>query len=131
MSENTVFGMTRLDFLNATIDDGITEIQQCYLRPDQSSKRSGGIAGLEACRGKYDAELLQLLNHRRNETQKLLLNRENPSDYWYARMYELQVEWVLNVLSAALYSNGIEPVITPTLRGWNKACDILSIRATA
>jgi hypothetical protein len=40
-------------------------------------------------------------------------------------MAEVQIEWVLNVLSSAFYAHGQKPLIPPTARGLAKAVDIL------
>ena len=57
-------------------------------------------------------------------------------DYWEARCYALEVEWVANVVSAALVSaamlcggkTAIPVIITPTTRGMMKAREILGVR---
>lgn len=50
-------------------------------------------------------------------------------DYWYHRYYTLQIEWVLNVLSAAYYNENKPVLITPTVRGMIKAANILGVKA--
>lgn len=118
--------MNREDLLNAIIDDGITEVLLAYQRPDQKQKRDGAVAAFEACRMKSDKELLVLMENAREEAKQAMHGRAE--DYWWHRMYELQVEWTLNVLSAAMYANDMTPIINPTQRGMNKAIDILGIK---
>ena len=118
-------GFTRHDLLMAIVDDGVTEIPMAYPRPDQALKREGAIAGFEACRGLDDEALKGLLATARANTAAAM--SANASDYWWHRMYELQVEWTLNVLSAAMDANGETPLTPYTARGLAKAADILGI----
>jgi hypothetical protein len=115
--------MNRNELINAVIDDGIEEIRHLYTRPDQRLKKEGGINGFEECRGKSNDELVALLTTARMATSKARL-REDPN-YWGVVMYERQIEWVLNVLSAAMLNQGDKPLIPPTVRGFNKAGNIL------
>jgi hypothetical protein len=116
-------GMPYVDFLNAIIDDGQDEVRTEYLRPDQSMKREGALDGFEACRAQQTDQLLTIHRYATERTQWARVERR--ADYWYWRLYEAQVEWVLNVISAALYANGGTPLIQPTARGLNKAIQIL------
>lgn len=118
-------GFTRHDLLMAVIDDGITEIPLAYPRPDQAMKREGAIAGFEACRTLDDHGLVTLLRDARENTRSAMERRA--SDYWWHRMFEAQVEWTLNVLSAAMSANGLEPLTGHTARGMLKAADILGV----
>lgn len=115
--------MNHNDFLNAIIDDGLEEVRQTYLRVDQHTKRDGAVAGFESCRGLSDEALLQLRERARGEAETA--RKSKVHSYWFFRMKELQIEWVLNVLSAALYSQGEPVLIPPTGRGLRKAADIL------
>ncbi len=116
--------MDRNDFLNAVIDDGIEKVRQSYTRPDQRQKRDGAMAGFEACRGLDDVALLTLLKRARVDTEGA---RKAPvQNYWFLRLFEAQIEWTLNVLSAAMYEHGQTPLIAPTLRGRRRAAAILN-----
>jgi hypothetical protein len=56
------------------------------------------------------------------------LTREKASqDYWWYRYYELQVEWVCNVLSAILQNQGWPVIVTPTVRGAMAAANIVGV----
>ena len=118
---------TRHDLLMAIIDDGITEIPIAYPRPDQKDKRDGAIAGFEACRSLDDEGLLGLLERAKAKTREAMTSRS--VRYWWHRMFEAQVEWTLNVLSAAMHAHGLEPLVPPTVRGMNKAMDVLGVKA--
>lgn len=124
--------MSRNDLLNAVIDDGIYELTTMYTRPNQKIKRDGGIEGFEACRGKSNEELLLLLKEAQRKTrqkQEECLEKKSDiiDDYWGVVMYERQIEWTLNVLSAAMYAHGLSPVVSPTARGMRKAAEILEL----
>lgn len=119
--------MNRTELLDAIIDDGTTEVPMAYPRPDQRDKREGAIAGFAACRGLDDEDLKRLLAASREATGKAMAS--NDVRYWWHRMYELQVEWVLNVLSAAMAANGSTPPTGYTARGMLKAADVLGVAA--
>lgn len=120
--------MNHNDFLNAIIDDGIMEITTTYTKPDQQTKKSGGIKGFEICRGKTSDEILAELDLARRCVEKA--RTENNTDwYWHWVMYERQIEWVLNVLSAVLYEQGKPVLIQPTVRGMIKAANILGVES--
>jgi hypothetical protein len=118
-------GMSYADFVARIIDDGIQSCRDAYPAPEQDEKREGAIRGFEDCRGKTPDELLVLKAEAdRTVMQKML---ERTADYWYWRYRSLQVEWVLNVLSAAEHANGRPVHVPPTARGLRKAADILGV----
>lgn len=123
----TTMPMDRNELLNAIIDDGIYDIVTNYTRPAQRMKREGGIAGFEACRGLDDAALLSLQREARR--RRSAAYAADASDYWWHRTYEAQVDWTINVLSAAMHANGIKPIGGYSARGMIKAADILGVRA--
>lgn len=117
--------MDRNELLNAVIDDGIEECRHTYLRPDQRDKLQGALEGFEACRGKSDEELLETL--QRYDALVRAKMEQRAGDYWRHRMAMLQVEWTLNVLSAAAHAHGRPTAVTPTARGMMKAAQILGV----
>jgi hypothetical protein len=120
--------MFRNDLLNCIVDDGITEVQLVYTKPNQRIKCEGALDAFERCRGRTDSQLLELLEKSRHETSAARLVEAD--NYWYLRYFELQVEWVLNVLSAAMWARGEVPLIPPTARALAKAADILGVLET-
>lgn len=120
--------MNRNDFLNWIIDDGTDEVRRTYTKPEDSLRLQGALEGFEACRGCSDEELLRLLKEARAKTKESY-EAQQREIYWKYRMYELQIEWVLNVLSAALYLLGERPLLAPTARGALKAAQILKPQA--
>jgi hypothetical protein len=121
--------MSHNDLLNAIIDDGLEEVRQTYtnLVYRQRLKRQGAIEGFESCRGKTEEELLQLLQRVKQDTIQAV--QLTAPDYWRVRYIELQVEWVLMVLSAARYGQGLSPIPSiPVMgRALRKAADILGV----
>lgn len=119
-------------FLNKIIELGIEAATKDYNRPDQKSIREGSIMGFEACRNKNILQLAQLLEESRQKSQDHILKRKNTkkfeNEHWKLRGYELEVEWVCNVLSAALVNQGMPPIVQPTARGLITAANILGIK---
>lgn len=113
------------DFLTRIVDDGIAECRVAY--KDKPQKRDGAIAGFEACRGKTIFELRQALYLSQNAADVArAVDRDN---YWYLRAFHAQVEWVCNVVSAALQNQHQETIVAPTARGYMKAAEILGVGA--
>jgi len=128
--------MTYEEFLRRTIDEGIEAARQSYQRPDQAHKLEGSIAGFEACRDKKPAEILALLTAAEAESRAAMHGTGSSDDdpalknYWRLRCKTLEIEWVANVLSAALVCNNLQPIVPPTARGMFKAASILGVEGT-
>lgn len=116
-------------FLERVINDGIAAAKNSYARADQKDKLDGAVAGFEACRNKDPQELKAILSAAtiaRHEGHPCY-PKTSPATYWYYRCYELEVEWVCNVVSAALLNEGKPTIITPTARGVLKAAEIIGV----
>jgi hypothetical protein len=116
--------------LDRIIADGIAEVHEAYADPKNHHKRDGAIEGFEACRGKSPADLVALWSEAEKiATQLVREHRENSpedgdvTDYWRQRYKALQIEWVLNVVSAGRR----QPLVAhlPTLRGMQKYAQIV------
>lgn len=122
------------DFLNAVIEGGIEGAKRDYALSSQRPIREGSIAGFEACRGKNPSEIAALLKearekaHRALHTAHILRIGETEDRYWWARGFELEVEWVANVVSAALWNAGLPVIVPPTARGVMRAAEILGVK---
>jgi hypothetical protein len=114
--------MTYLEFLSRVIDEGIAAAQHDYAKDER--KRSGSIAGFETCRNKTPDELKLLMESASVATRDAYHN-DDRKDYWWYRCYELEVEWVCNVVSAMLMNQKLPVIITPTCRGVMQAAKIL------
>lgn len=119
--------MTNDEFLNQIITRGIAACERDYA--DRPAMREGSIAGFEACRGKTADQLRQLLQDAYQATQKAYA-QQSP-DYWRTRCFELEVEWVCNVVSAAALNTGGPFIVPPTARGVLMAAQILGVAPTA
>jgi hypothetical protein len=114
-------------FLTKVVDDGIEAARKSYAeRPD---KLRGAVAGFESCRGKSPEELRSALETAGKATQMARVCRAD--NYWEVRCFEAEIEWVCNVVSAAMLSQNAQTVITPTARGMLKAADILGVRGAS
>jgi hypothetical protein len=118
--------LTLQDLVERVITDGIEAATRDYA--DDRPKREGAIAGFEACRGLDLDGLRALLTEARERGVALHCAGADPENYWYARCYELEVEWVANVVSGALLGTGMPLIIPPTVRGVTKAAEILGVR---
>ena len=108
-------------FLDRIVDDGIIAATADY---EDGPKLDGSIHGFEFCRGKAPDAILKEWN-RCFEMLRLLMDAENLDDYFYWNCYQLELEWVLNCLSAALN----QPLLghLPTARGVMKAAEVLGV----
>lgn len=111
------------DFLKRIIDDGVAAVHIDY--KNSAEKRDGAVAGFEACRGKDPSELAVLLGEANLERQRAF--HEQRSNYWYYVCYHAEIEWTCNVVSSALWNQGLPLIITPTTRGYMKAAEILGV----
>jgi hypothetical protein len=115
------------DFLARIISEGIAAARESY--KNSPLKLEGAIAGFEACLNKSIDELRDVLEQaKRNRNQALA---RNDGSYWKYRCFESEVEWVCNVVSAALLNEGSKDLIVePTGRGLMQAARILGIESS-
>jgi hypothetical protein len=119
--------MNYKEFLEKTINAGIQAAKADYPSADQKNKLEGSIAGFEACRGKTPEELKEVFHESVSYANSAYKERDSEK-YWWFRCYQLEVEWVCNVISAVLYNEGKPPILSwlPTARGMMKAASILN-----
>ncbi len=137
--------MTYEEFLNRVIDDGIEAAKRDYAvgnygrsrktrQPDPTQKGllNGSVAGFEACRKKTPAELGELLAERHRITAEAMRHHHAGEllieEYWYARGFELEVEWTCNCVSAVLMNEGLPTIVPPTYRGYMQAAKIVGVK---
>jgi hypothetical protein len=101
--------MTYDAFLTEVIDLGIESARRDY-KNDKHDHLEGSIAGFEACRGKTPLELLEVFQEAKEYANNAMMDRV--SNYWYFRCYQLEVEWVMNVVSAILVNEGQPPLLS-------------------
>lgn len=117
-------------FLEKIIDDGIAAAKEDYeQRPEPGKTKtqemlSGSVAGFEACRNKMPKQLVEIYNEASEYANAAFC--EHSEKYWWFNCYKLEVEWVINVVSAGL---GFELLShLPTYRGVMKAANILGVQ---
>lgn len=115
---------TYSEFLESVVNSGIEGAKADYCKPEDKDRLDGSIEGFEACRGKSPAELLSLLEVARKATMDAFHGQV--SNYWRIRSREAEVEWVCNVVSAALVNVGAIPIIQPTVRGVMQAARMVA-----
>lgn len=124
--------MNFASFLDRVIEDGIAAARTDYSRPEQKSKLEGSIEGFEACRGKDPAALALLAARAAKDTElaRMHLHEDEIStgEYWKKRCREAEIEWVVNVVSAALHNAGLPPITAFTARSVMAAARILGVR---
>lgn len=115
------------DFLERVINEGIEAAKESYKQEYQKEKLEGAIAGFEACRGKNPVELVDEYSKAlKLQQEAYVLHVDN---YWWFRCYTLEIEWVINVISAGTRLNMLSHL--PTSRGVFKAAQILGISEDA
>lgn len=117
------------EFLKRVIDEGINAVKSDYTKEHDKYRLEGSIAGFEACRNKTPEELLIVWKESQEYVQKSYIDRNEPEKYWWFRCYQLEVEWVCNVVSAMLYNQDCKPILSwlPTCNGMSKAASILGV----
>lgn len=114
------------NFINQVVDRGIEAAKRDYTRADQKALLDGSVAGFTACRDTSVTELIKILQKAWKEFAKV-----DPSlteSIWFARGYYNEVQWVCNVVSAALYNQNLPVIIQPTARGMRTAAEILGVK---
>jgi hypothetical protein len=119
------------DYLTRIINDGIASAKSDPNLRAHPQRLRGAIAGFEACRGKNLIELHKLLTEAHAATFDKYTHTQdedaNIEDYWEVVNRELQIEWVCNCVSAAVAAMGLQPITTPTARGYIKASEVLGV----
>lgn len=112
-------------FLNCTIDEGIKGATADYKDRKDKDHLEGSIAGFEACRNLSPDELRDMFKTAHEYVDSAYRNRVD--NYWYFRCYQLEIEWVLNVVSAMLMREGKSPLLShlPTANGMRQALLII------
>lgn len=121
--------MTYNEFLTRIIDEGITAAIADYTEKSQKQKLEGSIAGFNACRNLSPEKLVDLWHVANADMNNAFL--KDTENYWHYRSHQLEVEWVINVISAVMVNEGGIPLLSwlPTVNGMLKASTILGINS--
>ena len=122
--------MTYREFVARICADGEAEVTAAYTDPNT---RDGALSGFREAGETIDADDLKgLLASARQDTLDAMRQAQDGGDeprlvarYWFNRLREQQLEWVANVVSASRYNMDLPVIVPPTLRGWDKAAEIL------
>lgn len=120
--------MDYLAFLDKVIDDGIKAAKADYVKPSDKPRLEGSIVGFEMCRGKNPDDLVKLMLevHREMSNWWIKGEKDDIDKYWYINSKQAEIEWVANVVSAALVNQGLAPIVIPTARGLMKAAEVIN-----
>lgn len=121
--------MTYDEFLTRIIDDGIEAAKADYTRSEHMHQLRGSIEGFEGCRGKSPTELVTLLIDSRRRASDAYAYEVPEGEYWEFNCFALEVEWVVNCVSAILVNQGRQALTSfmPTARAVMKAADVVGI----
>lgn len=118
-------GVSFAQLVDRVVDEGIAAATRDYHRPEDKQKLDGSVAGFQRCRGLDPTQLREaLLDARLQATEA---HRSEAGDYWWWRCRELEVEWVCNVVSAALMNVGLPVIVQPTVRGFMLCAEIVGV----
>jgi hypothetical protein len=117
------------EFLTRVIDEGIAAATADYTNESDKDQLEGSIAGFNACRDKSPEQLVELWTKAGMDVNNAFGDMEKR--YWFFRCYQLEVEWVINVVSAMLMNEGYKPLLAwlPTANGGMKAASILGTQS--
>jgi len=118
------------EFLTRVIDEGIQAATADYVEESDKERLEGSIAGFNACRDKTPEQLVEVWSEVSAKVNNAFGNPEE--NYWYHRCFQLEVEWVCNVVSAMLMNEGYTtPLLAwlPTANGAMKAASIIGVNA--
>ena len=96
--------MKYFDFLDRIVETGLSAARRDYAK--DVPKLTGSVAGFEACRRLHPGDLALLLEEARGK-QKDAHERSRRgapiAEYWRARCFCAEIEWVCNVVGAAFH----------------------------
>jgi len=110
-------GIKYEQFLDRVISLGIEAVTISY--PEDPAKLRGAIAGFEACRGRSLGDFGPLLEHatkrRREASARTTAGEMFMEEYFEARCYEAEIEWVANCVSVLLACARLPVIVPPTV----------------
>lgn len=119
------------EFLKRVIDEGIEAATADYTEESDKERLEGSIAGFNACRDKSPEGLVEVWQKASDDMNNAF--REQKDNYWWFRCFQLEVEWVCNVVSAMLMNEGYNtPLLSwlPTASAAMKAASIIGVKET-
>lgn len=119
--------MDYYEFLNRVIDEGIAAATADYTEESDKERLEGSIAGFNACRNLLPEQLVETWQKANDDMNNAF--HEQKENYWWFRCFQLEVEWVINVVSAMLVNEGQDTLLSwlPTANGAMKAASIIGV----
>lgn len=111
------------EFVKKVVELGIEAAKRDYKDKRRAAILKGSIDGFKACLDKNAIELGILYVEAQKKSNDV--RNDDANDYWEKRGYFMEIEWVCNVVSAALYNMKLPVIIPPTARGMITAAEIL------
>lgn len=118
--------MDYYEFLNRVIDEGIAAATADYTDPSDKQRLEGSVAGFNACRNLLPDQLVELWTTSGADANYHISTVDK---YWYYRCFQMEVEWVINVVSAMMVNEGQDALLSwlPTANGMMKAASIVGV----
>jgi hypothetical protein len=116
-------------FVNRVCADGIAAARSGLARLDQADELKGSIEGFELCWGIEDGyHLLEALHQSNARALEALAGEADDYRRWSCRF--ARIEWVCDVVSAALVAHGLASLgpLWPTAPAMIEAAQILGTR---
>jgi hypothetical protein len=116
-------------FIDRVCAEGIAAAKVGYARPQDADKLKGSIEGFELCQGVEHTEHLLEALHLAN-ARALEAVADQAADHWCWCCRVAKIEWVCNVVSAALVVHGLKSLgpLWPTGAAMLKAADMLGVK---
>lgn len=84
-------------FVNRLVSNAMNSVAQTYSQPGQREKLEGSLAGLNACLNQKLEGLREVLAEINEYVH--LAAKERWENYWWFRLYQAQVEFIINRVS--------------------------------
>src|SRR5262245_60348172 len=115
--------------INRVCADGIAEASATYTRREEADELQGAIEGFELCQGiEHTDHLLEALHQANARAIAAVADEAADQARWTCRV--AKIEWVCNVVSAALVAHGQEALgpLWPTASAMLRTASILGVR---
>ena len=116
-------------FIDRVCAEGITAAKAAYSGPDDADKLNGSIEGFELCQGIEHTEHLLEALHKAN-ARAIQSVADQAADHWRWSCRVDKIEWVCNVVSAALVAHGLQSLgpLWPTGPAMLQTARILGVK---
>ena len=117
-------------FIYRVCADGIAAAKESYSPIDQADQLRGAIEGFELCEGiEHTEHLMEALHQANARAVEALADEAADQARWSARV--AKIEWVCDVVSAALVAHGLKSLgpLWPTGPAMLKTADLLTVKA--